>query len=249
VVTPAAFACLIGLAVQAGAPVLTQAAEALEQRKLPEASAMATRLARTAAPGEPPARSLTRLVDALYQELQFDGALASLELAGRYGPISKEDQAQLALRRGLLWMESFEEAKARRSFQDALALDRSARLPAFAPPKTVHLLEELRSALPPPTVVMKLAPAPPPPPGLRSWAWAPAAGGAAMGIAGGVLYLLAKGNYDRLAARDPSLTTPEQVHAAAETGRLQQTWSAILLGGSAVALGSAVGLTVVGTFP
>jgi hypothetical protein len=261
---------LIGLAAQAaaGAPVLVQAADALSQNHLREASAVAARLARSAPSSEPPARSLLRLVDALYQELQFDGAVTALQLADRCRPISKGDQAQLELRRGMLEMESFDEAGARRLFQAALDLDRSARLPDLAPPKTVHLLEELRGALPPllpppppapaPVALAMAKPVPPraPAQGLRSWAWAPAAGGAAMGVAGGALYLLAKGNYDRLAARDPSLTTQDQVRATAATGRLQQTWSVVLLGAGAVALGSAAvlalspnGVAVSGTFP
>jgi len=255
VVSPAAaFACLLGLAAaQAGPPVLTQAAEALAQKHLPDASAVAVRLSRSAPAQEPPARSLLRLVDALYQELQFDGALTALQLADRLQPIAKGDQAQLELRRGLLAMESFDEAGARRAFQRALDLDRAARLPALAPPKTVHLLEELRSALPPPppaavTIVVTKPPPPPPDPlrDLRPWAWAPAAGGAAMGVAGGALYLLARGSYDRLAAHDPSLTTLDQVHATAEAGRLQQTWSMVLFGAGAAALGSAAVLAFTG---
>lgn len=273
-VTAAALAALLTLAAQAGAPILTQAAGALAQQHLKEASAVAVRLARTTPADEPPARSLLRLVDALYQELQFDGALAALQLADRCRPISKADQAQLELRRGLLAMEAFDEAGARRTFQSALGLDRTARLPELAPPKTVHLLEELRSALPPPPPppsppvlipAVKLTPAPPPLPNLRAWAWAPATGGAAMGVAGGALYLLAKGNYDRLAARDPSLTTLDQVHATAEAGRLQQTWSMVLFGAGAAALGTAAllafsggdasvragptGAAIMGTFP
>lgn len=263
-------ALLLCLAAQAGAPVLAQAADALSREHLQEASAVAARLAKAAPANEPPARSLLRLVDALYQDLQFDGALTALQLADRCQPISKSDQAQLELRRGLLAMESFDEAGARRTFQSALVLDRAARLPELAPPKTVHLLEELRGALPAPAPqvivpVVKLTPAPPPGPNLRQWAWAPAAGGAAMGVAGGALFLLAKGNYDRLAARDPSLATPDQVHAAAEAGRLQQTGAVVLFGAGATALacsavlflsgsGASVragpsGVAVAGTFP
>lgn len=256
-VTAAAFAGLLTLAAPAGAPILTQAAGALAQQHLREASAVAARLARTTPADEPPARSLLRLVDALYQELQFDGALAALQLADRCQHVSKADQAQLELRRGLLAVEAFDEAGARRTFQTALGLDRTARLPELAPPKTVHLLEELRGALPPPPLppppsppvlvpAVKLMPAPAPSPGLRAWAWAPATGGAAMGVAGGALYLLAKGNYDRLAARDPSLTTLDQVRATAEAGRLQQTWSMVLFGAGAAALGTAAVLAFSG---
>ena len=240
-VTAAAFALLLA---GAPVPVLTQAADALAKQHLKDASAVAVRLSRATPAKEPPARSLLHLVDALYQDLQFDGALAALQLADRCQPISKGDQAQLELRRGLLAMESFDEAGARLAFQGALDLDRTAHLPQSAPPKTVHLLEELRSALPAPVLppvivpVVKLTPAlaPPPGPNLRQWAWAPAASGAAMGVAGGALLLLAKGNYDRLAAHDPSLATADQVHATAEAGRLQQTWSVVLFGAGATAL-------------
>jgi hypothetical protein len=66
-------------------------------------------------------------VDALYQDLQFEGAGVALQFAVQCEPISKGDQVQLALRRGLLAMESIDEAGARRSFHEALSLDRTAR--------------------------------------------------------------------------------------------------------------------------
>jgi hypothetical protein len=227
-------------------PVLVLAADALAKRQLAKASAVAAQMARTVPSGEPQARSLLRLVDALYQDLQFDGAGVALQLAAHCEPISITDQAQLGLRRGLLQMESIDEAGARRAFQEALSLERTARLPAFAPPKTAELLEEIRSALlPPPPPALAAVPKPPPAPepepapSLRSWAWAPAAGGAAMGVAGGALYLLAKGNYDRLARHDPALATMEQVLATAQAGQVQQACAVVLFGAGGAALATA----------
>jgi len=252
-----------------GSPhVLVLAAETLTGRRLPKASAVAVRLARATPTGEAPARSLLRLVDELYRELQFDGAGAALQLAGHCQPIAEGDRAQLALRHGLLRMESFDEKGARRSFQEALGLDRTAQLPGFAPPKTADLLEEIRGALPPPTApaasaapvvpstrallpasaVSPVGPAAPAsaPASLHSWAWAPAAGGAALGVTGGVLYLRAKASYDLVARHDPSLTTLEQVHATVNDGRALQTGAFVLFGLGAAALASAAVLGLSG---
>jgi len=283
-----AVGCVLGLVAQVArgaapgetadsAHVLVLAAEALAERPLPEASAVAVRVAlatpglsvadrnrvalvkaklrvkepgpasSAAPPGESQAGALLRLVDELYKELQFDGATAALQLAGRCEPISKAEQAQLSLRRGLLAMEAFDEAGARREFQKALGQERTALLPRFAPPKTLRLLEEVRTALPP-TEIVHGAPVPQPAPAglasLRPWAWVPAAGGAVLGAAGGLCYLGAKANHDRLAGFDPAVVSAEEVHATAEAGRALQTGAFVLLGAGGLALASAAALVL-----
>lgn len=268
--------------------VLVLAAEALAERQLPAAAGIAVRVAlatpalsradrarldqlkaklRLTASGPPAnappaaesqAGALLRLIDALYKELQSNGARAALQLSAHCAPLSAGEQAQLALRQGLLKMEAFDEEGARRSFQEALGLDRTARLPSFAPPKTARILEEVRAALPPPLAQAPApvkapalapapvaAPAPSGPTGLRAWAWVPAAGGAALGVAGGALFLGAKARYDLLANHDPSLTTLEQVHATADADRALKVGAFALAGAGIAALGSAAVLALV----
>jgi hypothetical protein len=263
--------------------VLVLAAEKLAERPLTAAAGIAVRVAlatpglsradrarldvvkvklRVAAPAAPAnappaaesqARALLRLVDTLYKELQYDGAGVALQLSARCAPLEAMDQAQLALRQGLLQMESFDDAGARRSFREALDLDRTARLPSFAPPKTARVLEEVRAALPPPQVVQAPAStkdpvdapvAAPGPTGLRAWAWAPAAGGAALGVAGGALFLGAKSKYDLITSHDPSLATLDQVHSTADAGRALQSGAIALFGAGALALGSAAAMAL-----
>jgi hypothetical protein len=189
-------------------------------------------------PAESPAGSLLRLIDELYKDLQFEGAAVVLQLASHCEPVSNGEQAQLMLRQGLLKMESFDAAGARQS-----------QLPRFVPPKTLHVLEEVRAALPapePPTVVKAPAPAPSGPVSLRPRVWIPAAGGAVLAIAGGALYLGAKANYDQLGRYDPSSVSAAQVHATADAGRALQTGAFVLLGAGGVALASAAALAFLG---
>lgn len=212
------------------------------------------------------ARSLCDLIDALSMAmLPLESAKLVFQLADRCQPASSEDQAQLLLRRGHLEMEAGEDVAARRSFEEALKYDRRAQLPGIVSPKTLRSFEDVRAALPPVATVSP-PPLPTPPPSasrphplspspaptrsalasLRPWAWVPAAGGAALGVAGGALYMGAKGNYDRLASRDPSLTTMAQVHETANAGRAMQTGSFVLFGAGAVALASAAALFLTG---
>jgi len=288
--TVAAVSCVLGFAAQAAGAVeeeeargsthvLVLAAEMLAERELPEASAVAVRMAlatpelssadrarldlvvaklhlkgsgtasNAPASAESRAGSLLRLVDALYKELQFDGATAALQLARHCEPVSKGEQAQLVLRQGLLRMESFDEAGARRAFREALDLDGAAQLPNFAPPKTIRLLEEVRGALPSPQSVKAPAPVAGPAPAglasLRPWAWVPAVGGAALGATGGLLYLGAKARYDFLFSH-PESGTPEQFLEAASTGRALQAGAFVLFGVGAAALASAAALAFLG---
>jgi len=200
----------------------------------------------SASPRQPPAKSMVKAVDELYKSLQLEAADLVLQLATQYQPLLPEDRVQLMLRRGLVKLELFDEAEARRAFQEALDTDRTTKLPAGVSPKAQRILEELRMALP--------APAPPPPPleekpamprvdratgpRLRSWAWAPAAGGVALGVTGGILYWQAKANYGRLATHDPTIRSGEQLQAIDGAGRAFQTSSFVLFGAGAAALAS-----------
>jgi hypothetical protein len=67
-----------------------------------------------------------------------------------------------------------------------------------------------------------------------------------MGVAGGALFLLAKGNYDRLIRHDPALTTMAQVQATAQAGQVQQTCAVVLFSVGGAALVTAAGLALWG---
>jgi len=103
-------------------------------------------LAAEAALREPGVKALLRLVDVLFKRLQFEGAAAVLHLAVQVDSPSAEERGQSALRRGLLRLEANDEVEARRAFQEALEVDRTAQLPEYASAKARRLLEELRTA-------------------------------------------------------------------------------------------------------
>jgi len=109
---------------------------------------------------EPPARSLSRVVDQLYASVQIEAADLVLQVGWQYAPFARDDEVQLAVRKGVVKADLFEDAEARRAFQRALDLDRSAKLPDYAPPKTVRQFEEMREALSKPQASAK-APTPP----------------------------------------------------------------------------------------
>jgi hypothetical protein len=95
---------------------------------------------------EPAPRALLGAVDALYTDLQIDGAGAVLDLARASTPLSAADRAQVALRDGILKMEGGEEASAREAFRQALELDPAAHLPEYVPPKTLGVFHKVRLA-------------------------------------------------------------------------------------------------------
>jgi hypothetical protein len=85
--------------------------------------------------------------DELYQRGQQDGVKALLELAQDLPEPGVSDYVQLRLRQGLLAMP--DERQARLAFRDALDLDRDARLPRYAEPKTRHAFDDVLAKLPP----------------------------------------------------------------------------------------------------
>jgi hypothetical protein len=96
----------------------------------------------------PTVTALLGAADALYEQGQFDGVQALLEMVMERAPLSAPEHVQLRLRQGLLTMPR--EAEARSAFWEALLVDRGARLPAYAEPKTVRLFEAVRKTIPPP---------------------------------------------------------------------------------------------------
>jgi len=92
---------------------------------------------------ESPGGPLCRAVDAMYRYSQFDAADVVLDFADNQ-PLSKEERAQIMLRRGILRVEADQEERARSFFQSALELDQRARLPEYAPPRALRAFEDIR---------------------------------------------------------------------------------------------------------
>jgi len=109
---------------------------------------------------EPAPRALLRAVDALYANLQVEGAGAVLELARSSTPLAAADRAQLVLRRGILAMESSDESEARTAFREALEAEPGVLLPDYAPPRTRGIFEEVKLAVSAPAATPALPPAP-----------------------------------------------------------------------------------------
>jgi hypothetical protein len=155
---------------------------------------------KTAGAREPASRALLKAVDALYVALELEGADVVLVLARSTTPLAAADRAQLALRQGILKMESFEDGAARAAFRDALEADQSIRLPDYVSPQALRTFEEVRLSVPtlaavpnrqptraPQPVAMTLTAAPlaRPPPENASRQWGLIVGGTGLAILGG----------------------------------------------------------------
>lgn len=113
---------------------------------------------------EEPAAALIRVVDLLYANAPPEAADLVLQIGWQYAPFTQAEVVQLEVRRGIVKADQFNDAEARDAFKMALDLDRAAKLPDWAPPKTIRQFEEMRAALPAPAPVpVDKAPAPPPP--------------------------------------------------------------------------------------
>ncbi|HZN94653.1 MAG TPA: hypothetical protein VFB81_18185 [Myxococcales bacterium] len=111
-------------------------------------------------PREPPAGPLCRAADAMYQNMQLEAAEVALDFAGTQPdqPLPREDQSQVALRKGILRMEAGDENRARAQFQRGLELDRAAKLPEWVPPKTLGVFQSVRVKMPPEDAPGKVKP-------------------------------------------------------------------------------------------
>ena len=159
---------------------------------------------RAAGAREPPPAAFLRAVDELYKSLEMAGAGVVLDLALSISSLTTADRVQVALRQGILRMEFDDEAGARGAFRQALELDRSARLPAYAPPKTVGVFKSIDLPAPegavtparpltgPPAPVVAAPPAAPAKDDLRRWGLVVGGAGLgclAAGVAAGVVAL------------------------------------------------------------
>jgi hypothetical protein len=122
-------------------------------------------------------------IEELYQKQQLEAAAVALGIALRSPNLTPSERAQFHVLEGLLNMDAFKETAALKAFGEALTLDSTVDLPQFAAPKAGRFFAEVRTLIrerPPPTTLQPIdAPTAAPP--LRSWAWAPAAGGIVAG--------------------------------------------------------------------
>ncbi|HYV43363.1 MAG TPA: hypothetical protein VFA20_00820 [Myxococcaceae bacterium] len=100
---------------------------------------------------KPATDALLETVDALYGNLQVDGAvegaIAVLDLAKS---LAAQDRAKVAVRRGVMLMESAgDEPGARAAFREALEADRGVSIPKYAPPKTRRLFQDVTQTVTP----------------------------------------------------------------------------------------------------
>lgn len=149
---------------------------------------------RRAVAGRGPAiQVLLGAADTLYNNLQVEGAvegaLAVLDLAPSLGPMTAPDRAQVAVRRGILAMESAgDEEGARAAFREALEADRNVSIPGYAPPKTRRVFQDVQRAvapMPTPVTAGSRGDGNPPVGGSRSWGLVAGGTGLAL-LAGGV---------------------------------------------------------------
>lgn len=135
--TPAPFASKLGQMLEEARAQLSDSSPPGD-RNLQLAAAR-----KAAAEREPAPVVLLKAVDTLYTNLQIDGAGVVLDLARVSAPPVR---AQVALRQGILRMESGDEEGARAAFKEALEADRGTSPPAYTPPKTLRVFEEVKQA-------------------------------------------------------------------------------------------------------
>lgn len=209
-----------------------------------------------------------RTVNRLYEELEYERALAQIASARTLATTTDED-VTLSLYQGVILgdMSRWEESAA--AFKTALFLRPEAKLPVKVSPKVEQHFEKVRqqvqqelaaNAKPPVATVEPkpaappLAPSAPPEPSpevsgrsfTRPQVLIPAIGGAVLLVAGGTSYALSRGELSRLNGDDPKLTTREEVRSAASKGRTLQAVGVGLLGAGVVGLGFAAGWHVFG---
>lgn len=213
----------------------------------PGASSMKAQTGSPAALDSKSPAALRQDIEQLYIKQQWEAARAALGDALRSPNLTPAERAQYHILEGLLDMEAFKETAALKAFGEALTIDPNVSLPQFAAPKAglffgqIKALMQPRPPLPPPPTPLVTPPpidSPTAAPPLRSWAWAPVAGGVVAGGFGFMLTAQARASYDRLVARDCSITSVEQLDATVSAGKTTQSLGVALIGIGVVGLAS-----------
>lgn len=185
---------------------------------------------------------LHREFEERYKKQELEAAGEALGAALSAPNLTPHERAQLHVLEGLLNIDVFKETAALKAFGDALKLDRNVELPEFAAPKAARFFAELKALTSAPASIA-VAPARPamtecqvlerP---LKSWAWAPAAGGVVAGGFGVMFALQARASYDRLLSGDRNITSIEQLDRVVASGKTTQTAGVVLIGIGALGL-------------
>lgn len=204
----------------------------------------------SAPPPGKPSSSMVDLVETLYKKQQFESADIVLGKALTSPETTHSDRVQLHVLEGMLRMESFQEPQARKAFQDALNLDREAKLPDFAPPATRQLFLDVKATLPAvATPVRTTTPQPskprqprtPPGPYDAYLPFIPIAlGGVTLATGGG--FVIASRTVDTsLRGGTANITTADGLRTTVANGKLYQTAGYTMVGvGGAVLLGGLI---------
>lgn len=216
--------------------------------------------AASAAP-KPAGNPHMRKAQQLFNDLEFEKALVTLQKASEWPKNTPQDVVWIALMQGITLGELSRPDEALAAFAKALEVDPNAPLPIVTSPKIVALYEQARrtdqarrAPPPPPTPVVVappavVAPAAGEPGMLRSKAWIPAAAGGALFV-GGLLSLGgARGAADQLTRFDPAIATVEQRKAVVQTGKNLQVAGCVLVGVGTAALGAAAGMLFLNDLP
>jgi tetratricopeptide (TPR) repeat protein len=198
-------------------------------------------------------------VNRLYEDLEYERALAQLERARNLAR-TVEENVSLSLYEGVILadMSRWEESSA--AFKEALFVRPEAKLPMKVSPKVEQHFEAVRQKVKRELEAnaAKRPKEPPPPPataqrpepvtgvgearaaaerGLRTQVLIPAIGSGVLLIAGGTSYALSRRELSRLRNNDASLPTQEEAHRSASRGRTYQTLGVGLVGAGVVGLG------------
>jgi hypothetical protein len=82
-------------------------------------------------------------LDALYEDLDYEGALEQIRLA-REGPRSKREEMLLSLYEGILLCETGKQAEGEKAFGTALLVRQDLKLPVVVAPKIEQVFESVR---------------------------------------------------------------------------------------------------------
>ncbi|WP_241757856.1 hypothetical protein [Myxococcus landrumensis] len=211
--------------------------------------------------------SIHRLIDDLAYE-------RALEQIARVKKVSQgpEDDVAVSLYEGVVLSELSKgrQEDAEAAFKSALFLDPDAQLPLKVSPKLKKRFEQVRTKVqkelssrgedPKPVVTPVLKPeakvdvvaplTPPLPPpavekSMRQKAWIPAVAGGALAVGGGVMWLLASKEESKLGKSSP-LGSLDEADVVARRTRSMQSVGVGLFVGSAVGLGVAAGMYLLG---
>lgn len=211
------------------------------------------------AEGESDVRAYLRSVNRLYEDLEYERALAQLDRARNLAR-TVEENVTLSLYEGIILADMSRWDDSAAAFKEALFLRLEAKLPLKVSPKVEQHFEavrekvrrEVESQRPLATPAAPQAPAPTPVPIeaqptvvtqapqrglLRPQVLIPAIGSGVLLVAGGTSWALSRRELSLLRENDESLATREDAHGSASRGRTYQTLGLGLIGAGLVGAG------------